>query len=268
VPKACVADDLKHIEIGKTTDKKAFRLQCNLNTDGSTTLEPTACLFQGQEQRIEATFEDANNFYTCKKSEDGLKVITSGCMDQGKRVPLNQQAAHDDLVYMCNSTVNNGARMMPSGCVKDGKQYNVGDSFEVGSLWFNCTRIGSEKVAAKPAGCVNNGKRLNDGDRFSSEEVIQECDINGKPRLIGCAQRDEKGEIVERRVGCTWVEGPEPLQYEWTCRQEGESAKKVQVRCNYKVGGGVYNIEPGCYRVTRSSCERTRTWYSARPFAY
>jgi hypothetical protein len=253
VAKACVADDLKHIDIGSTSDKKAFRLRCTVNSDGSATLEPTACLHQGQEHKVDEQWEDSTNFYTCKKSETELKVITAGCIDQGKRVPLNQQAAHDDFVYVCNGTVNNGARMMPSGCVKDGKQYNVGDSFEAGNLWFNCTRTGSEKVAAKAAGCVTNGKRVNDGDRYSDNEVIQECDISGQPRLIGCAQRDDKGEIVERRVGCTWVEGPEPFQYEWTCRQESNSAKKVQVRCNYKVGGGVYNIEPGCYRVIDKS---------------
>lgn len=254
VAKACVADDLKHIDIGSTTDKKSFRLQCTVNSDGSATLEPTACLFQGQEHKVDEQFEDANNFYSCKKSEDGLKVITAGCIDQGKRVPLNQQAAHDDLVFVCNQTVNNGARMMPSGCVKDGKQYNVGDSFEVGNLWFNCTRTGSEKVAAKAAGCVQNGKRLNDGDQYSDNEVIFECATDlPKPRLIGCSQRDEKGETVTRRVGCTWTEGQEPNQYEWACRQESDSAKKVQVRCNYKVGGGVYNIEPGCYRAIEKS---------------
>jgi len=252
VAKACVADDLKHIDIGSTTDRKTTRLQCTLNSDGSATLEPTACLFQGQEHKVDEQFEDANNFYTCKKSETDLKIVNSGCIDQGKRVPMNQEVTRGDSVMVCTETVNNGAKMVQSGCAQDGKSYKVGDSFESGKNWFNCTRLGREKVSAKLAGCVNNGKRLNDGDRFTENEVISECTIeNGQSniRVISCAQRDDKGEVVERRIGCTWVEGPEPFQYEWACRQDGATAKKVQVRCNYKVGGGVYNIEPGCYRV-------------------
>jgi len=89
---------------------------------------------------------------------------------------------------------------------------------------------------------------------FFVNDVIYECTIDSNKndvRTIGCAQRDEKGEVVERRLGCTWVEGPEPFQYEWACQHDTttNSAKKVQVRCNYKVsGGGVYNIEPGCFR--------------------
>jgi len=259
VPKGCLAEDLKHIEIGSTTDKKTFRLQCTLGSDGLLALEPVACLHQGSEHKVDTQWEDGSNFYTCKKGDNNdLRSVNSGCVDQGKRIPLNEKVTKDELTFVCNETVNNGARLMPAGCVKDGKQYNVGDSFEAGKGWFNCTRTGREKVSAKAAGCVANGKRLNDGDRYTENDVITECTVDaGKPstRTVACAQRDDKGEIVERRLGCTWVEGQEPFQYEWACQHEAatDSAKKVQVRCNYKVGGGVYNIEPGCYRVIEKS---------------
>lgn len=257
VPKGCLADDLKHLEIGSTTDKKTYRQQCVLGSDGLLALEATACLHQNSEHKIDSQWEDATNFYTCKKGDNNdLKTVNAGCMDQGKRVNLNDKVAKDDFVFICNETVNNGAHLMPAGCVKDGKQYNVGDSFENGKFWFNCTRTGREKVAVKASGCVINGKRLNDGDRVTANDVILECAIDNTKtdiRTVGCAQRDDKGEIVERRLGCTWVEGAEPFQYEWACQADGDSAKKVQVRCNYKVGSGVYNIEPGCYRTIEKS---------------
>lgn len=259
VPKGCMADDLKHFEIGSTTDKKTYRLQCTLGSDGNLALVPTGCLQQGSEHKVDTQWEDATNFYTCKKGENNdLLIVNSGCIDQGRRVPLNEKVTKDEFTLVCNETVNNGARLMPDGCVKEGKQYKVGESFEIGKFWFTCTRVGREKVSTKASGCVASGKRLNDGDRYTENEVIIECTIDaGKAstRTVACAQRDDKGETVERRLGCTWIEGQEPLQYEWTCQADPATnlAKKVQVRCNYKVGGGVYNIEPGCYRVIDKS---------------
>jgi len=244
-----MTDDLKRIDIGSTFDKKSYRLTCSLGSDNLLSFEPTACLHQGQEHKVDQEWEDSTNFFTCKRDGKDLRTINSGCVDQGKRVKLNDKITKDDLVMVCNETVNNGARLMPAGCVKEGHEYNVGDSFEVGKFWFTCTRTGREKVVAKSAGCVNNGKRLNDGDRYFENDIIFECRIDEEPVTTGCVQRDEKGEIVERRLGCTWVEGQEPFQYEWACQQDGKSAKKVQVRCNYKVGGGVYNIDAGCFRV-------------------
>jgi len=255
VPKGCMTDDLKKIDINTSVDKKSFRLTCLLDTTTNLlSLDATACLYQGQERKVDQDWEDSANFFTCKRDGKDLHTINSGCIDQGKRVKLNEKIIKDDLVMVCNETVNNGARLMPNGCVKEGKEYNVGESFEVGKFWFTCTRIGREKVVAKPAGCVNNGKRLNDGDRFFDQDVIFECTIDNNKndvRTTGCVQRDEKGEIVERRLGCTWVEGTAPFQYEWACQHDttNNSAKKVQVRCNYNVGGGVYNIDAGCFRV-------------------
>jgi len=254
LPKGCITDDLKRISIDQTADKKTYRVKCTLSNDNLLALEAISCLFQGTEHQIDQQWEDAANFYTCKKDGRDLRTINVGCVDQGKRIPMNEKIVKDDFVMTCNETVNNGARLMPVGCVKDGRQYNVGDSFEIGKFWFNCTRIGREKVAVKSSGCINNGKRLNDGDRFFVDDVIYECAIDSTKndvRTMGCVQRDDKGEIVERRLGCTWVEGQEPFQYEMACQPDTtvNSAKKVPVRCNYKIGTGVYNIDPGCYRV-------------------
>lgn len=253
-PKSCITEDLKHLDIGNTADKKHYRVQCTKNSDDSMSLEPVACLHNGQDHKIDETFVDGANFYKCQRDGTDLKVVNLGCVDDGKQIKLNDQVVKGDFVMVCNETVNNGARLMPTGCVKEGKQYNVGESFEVGQAYFNCTRVGRERVALKAAGCVANGKRLNDGDRYTDNEIIKECRIdNGQMNIqtVACVQRDETGNVVERRVGCTWVEGPAPFQLEMQCQADpaNNSAKKVQVRCNYSVGGGVHTIAPGCYRV-------------------
>lgn len=255
VPKGCVSDDLKHLQIGATFDRKRHRLQCALSSDGLLSFEPVACLQNGAEHKINEEWEEGSNYYNCKKFDDGdVRSVNVGCIDQGRRVPLNTKVTKEDFVYVCNETVNNGARLMQTACTKDGREIDVGETFESGNVWYSCTRTGREKVSAKATGCVNNGKRLNDGDRYFENDVVYECIINNgknEVRAIGCAQRDDRGEVVERKLGCTWVEGPEPFQYEWLCQRDdsGNSAKKVQVRCNYNVGGGLYQIAPGCYRI-------------------
>jgi len=252
VPKGCIAEDLSRISIGGNFDTKQYRKKCSMS-GSDLTYELSGCLSNGQEHKVDETFEDGTNFFVCKSDGAALKIVNQGCVDGGKRVNIKDKVAKDDAQYTCEETVNGGSKLVQSGCVKDGKSFNVGDSFEAGKEWFNCTRIGREKVVAKNAGCVNAGKRLNDGDRYFDNDVIYECTVdNGKTdvRTTGCVQQDG-GSTVERRLGCTWVEGAAPFQYEWTCKHDAgaNTATKVQVRCNYNVGGGVYNIEPGCFRV-------------------
>lgn len=253
VPKGCIAEDLSRISVGANYDKTQYRLKCQLQSDGSLSFEPTGCLQNGQEHKVDEIWDNGNSFYTCKVDGAGLRIINQGCVDGGKRVNLNEKIEKEDGLYLCNETVNSGSKLVQAGCVKNGKQYNPGDSFEDGTAWFNCTRTGREKVVAKIAGCINGGKRLNDGDRYTENGVFHECIVEGgkaTSRASGCAQTDETGNVVERRLGCTWVEGTAPIQYEWECQRDEATgtAKKSQVRCNYKVDGGIYNISPGCYR--------------------
>lgn len=252
VPKGCIAEDLSRLSIGGNYDTKQYRKKCQLK-GSDLSYELVGCLANGQEHKVDETWEDGNNFYTCKTDGATLKVMNQGCVDGGKRVNKKDTVTKDDALYTCEETVNGGSKLVQSGCVKDGKSVQVGDSFESGKAWYTCTRIGREKVTAKISGCVANGKRLNDGDRYPDGDVIYECNADSdkqENRAIACVQ-NEGGAVVERRLGCTWVEGAEPFQYEWACQHDAaaNSAKKVQVRCNYKVGGGVYNIDPGCYRV-------------------
>lgn len=251
VPKGCIAEDLSRLTVGGNYDTKQYRSKCELK-GSDLSYGVVACVANGQEHKVDETWEDGTNFYTCKSDGAKLKIVNQGCVDSGKRVNKKDTVTKADALYLCDETVNGGSKLVQSGCVKDGKTVNVGEAFESGKYWFNCTRTGREKVTARIAGCLANGKRLNDGDRYPENDVIFECNVDANKqevRAIACVQ-NEGGSVVERRLGCTWVEGAEPLQYEWACQHDAaaNTAKKVQVRCNYKVSGGVYQIEPGCYR--------------------
>jgi hypothetical protein len=255
-PKGCIAEDLSRIEVGGHYDNAHYRRSCVASSDGGLTFEATGCVQNGQEHKVSESWEDGTNFYTCKQNAAGaepqLVAENQGCVDSGKRVPKKEKVNKDDGVYSCEETPNGGSKLVQAGCVKEGKAYNAGDAIESGKYWFNCTRIGREKFAVKAAGCVHDGKRLNDGDRYFDGGVIYECTIDNDKtdvRATGCVQNDG-GNTIERKLGCTWVQGTAPTQYEVQCVHDPatNSAKVVQVRCNYNVGGGIYNIDPGCYR--------------------
>lgn len=247
-PKGCVTREQKHVEIGQTTDYRQSRLLCQLSGT-LPSLVAKSCVSQGQERPFGTTFTDGKGAFTCEQGTDEAKITQIGCADGSNPIKYDEKVTKDDGVYVCDKARQS---LVKTGCVKDGKQFNVGDSFEVGNVWFNCTRSGP-----KASGCVNNGKRLNDGDRFQDNDVIYECYIENEQnamRVAGCVQHDGSN-TVERRLNCFWVEGTEPFQYEYTCKKsdDGKSAVKQQIRCNYRKSNGVYSIEPGCYRVIEKS---------------
>jgi len=84
LPKGCMSDDLKHLDIGQTSDKKLYRIKCVLNGE-ILSMEPSACLQFGNEHKIDEQWEDQTNFYTCKKEGTALRTINLGCLDRGKR---------------------------------------------------------------------------------------------------------------------------------------------------------------------------------------
>lgn len=246
VPKGCIAEDLSRLSIGGNYDTKQYRKKCQSGAGGELAYELVGCLSNGQEHKVGESFEDGKNFFTCVTDGGAAKIVNQGCVDGGKRVNKKDTVAKDDGLYACEETPNGGSKLVQAGCVKDGKQYKAGDSFESEKAWFNCTRVGRERVVAKIAGCVNGGKRLNDGDRYTESDVVLECLVEGSAtttRAIACVD----GNKVERKLGCSWNEG----ETEFQCKHDAaaNTATKVPVRCNHLVGGGIFNIDPGCYRV-------------------
>lgn len=269
VPKGCIAEDLSRIAVGGHYDNTKYRRTCTAAGD-SLTFEATGCVANGQEHKAGETFDDGTSFYICKADGDTLTAVNQGCVDGGKRVPLKEKANKDDAVYECQESVSGGSKLVKAGCVKNGKTLAAGESLEDGKFWFNCSKSGRETFSLKAGGCIANGKRLNDGDRYTENDVIFECTIDANKNDVRAVACQSEGN-VERKLGCTWVEGQAPLQYEWRCEHDASAntAKKVQVRCNYNVGGGTYNIEPGCYRTIEKAafgCSQTGTTLNLQSF--
>lgn len=266
VPKGCMTDDGRRIETWQTYDSnKSYRMQCVTDSSGFLAFSYKSCVYEGQEHAPNEQWEDGKYWYTCARDGEYLHITISGCIDEGKRVNINEKVTKGSFIYQCKTTSNGTCSMCPIGCAKNGREYNIGESFAVGDFWYTCTNSDSSgPITIKTVGCVNQGQRLQDGDRYFKNDVVYECTVRNdatEVRPVGCVQKDETGALVERRLGCYWQEGQPPYQYEMTCKYDKDSktAVKIPHRCLYKVTQGAYTIDPGCYQIvekTAVSCEK------------
>lgn len=259
VPRGCLDESGQRIPISGTykTSNQNYKLQCVVDASGNLAFTYKSCVYNGVERAPLEEWEDGKYYYRCERDGDYLRVNPAGCMDQGNRVGLNERVTKGDFIYQCRRSVNGTCSMCPVGCTKNGREYNIGETFELDNLLFSCTNSDSHgPIAIKVVGCIDPVQKthLKDGDRFFKDDVIYECtvrDAMAEVRTVGCVQRNDQGVAIERRLGCYWVEGPAPLQYEMTCKyiEASKTAIKVPFRCTYKVSQGTYTIQPGCYQI-------------------
>jgi len=258
IPKGCWSEEPDHrrINIGDTYDSNGYRMQCIKDGDGYLTFRFKSCVYNGREYQAGEVWDDAKYSYTCSKEGDHLRVEVAGCLDEGRRVDINQKVTKGSFVYQCLKTKNGTCSMCPVGCVKDGREYGIDEAFDRQDYWYTCIRDG-KKLSIKPSGCVNGGRRYQDGEHFNKADVVYQCyarEGEAKTNVVGCVQR-ENGANTERRLGDNWMEGRSPYKYEMTCkeRERDNSAVVVQERCNYDVSKGKFFIEPGCYKIVDQS---------------
>jgi hypothetical protein len=278
VPKGCLDDQRNRIGIGASYDtlSRTFRMQCVLDSNGYLAFTYKSCLVDGREYGPGQEWEDSRYFYRCDREGEYLQINTAGCMDEGRRVTIQERVVKGSFVYQCRRSSVGTCSMCPVACMKYGHEYAIGESFDADNLWYTCAQDGG-RLMIKAVGCLNDRKeRTKDGDRYFKDDVVFECQVREDQvgaRPVGCVQRDEKGTAIERRLGCYWIEGNAPYQYEMTCKEEGTNrAVKVQSRCNYKSPRGTYLLDGGCYQVADQevvACKKVNDQLTLRvvPFA-
>lgn len=244
-PKGCLAEDGHRVEIGATFDTKQYRMQCIKNGDNFLSVIYKACVFQGTEHDVGSQWDDGVAFFACDKQGDNVKVATLGCVDQGKQIKLDDRVAKGDFIYQCKKATDGTPKMNKVGCVQDGKKFNIGETFEGPKFWYTCTDSG-----AKIVGCMYESHRLQSGDHFTKDDMMYTCVVNGEQtdfEPFACLQREENGASIERRVGCSWVEGRGSEAFEYTCKVDSnKKVSKVQAQCVYRAQQGVFKLAPGC----------------------
>jgi len=262
VPRGCMTDDGRRIDLYQTYDtNQNYRMQCILDPSGNPMFTYKSCIYGGLERTANEQWDDGKYWYTCVQEGDYLRVIVSGCIDEGRRVNIDDKVTKGSFVYQCKRSSTNGTcSMCPVACTRNGREYPIGEDFEDGDFWYSCTKEGNVPISSKVMGCVNNGDRVRDGDRYVKNDVVYQCAIRvegSQLRPVACLQKDDSGNAIERRIGDSWVEGQSPFQYDMSCKFEpsSNSAVKVYNRCTYKGSA----LEAGCYELIDNqavACEK------------
>jgi len=155
----------------------------------------------------------------------------------------------DPLWYECRN-----GQLVARGCIgPGGREISTGDTFESGDKFYYCMDRNGV-VTADVIGCVRDNQRLKDGDQIVKESAVYQCNVRGtnpstaELKVAACLSF-ERGTRIERRLGCSWIEGDAPFQHTHTCQEEGNSARRLAVACNYELPNGSFTIDIGCYKV-------------------
>lgn len=251
IPKGCLAEDGHRVDVDATFDTAKYRMQCVKGQDGFLTVVYKACMLQGGEHDVGSQWDDGVAFFTCVKDGNNVRVITLGCVDQGKPMKLDDRVAKGDFIFQCKKATDGTPKMNKVGCVHEGRKYNIGETYDGPKFWYTCTDSGSKIV-----GCMFESHRLSDGDHFTKDDMMYSCKVNGDNTEFvpfACLQKEENGASIERKVGCSWVEGHGSEAYEYMCKSDSSNkATKVQMQCVYRSSKGVFKLQPGCVQLAES----------------
>jgi len=119
VPKGCITDDRRRIEIGQSYDSnKAYRMQCIVDSRGYLSWAYKSCVYEGREHQPNEQWQDDKYYYQCERDGEYLRITVAGCIDQGQRVGINEKVTKGDFVYQCKRTLNSVCSMCPVACKK------------------------------------------------------------------------------------------------------------------------------------------------------
>jgi len=251
IPKGCLTEDGKRVDIDSTYDTAQYRLQCILGKDGFLTVVYKSCMLGGVSHDVGSQWDDGVAYFTCVKEGENVRLITLGCVDQGKPMKLDERVAKGDFIFQCKKATDGTPKMNKVGCLFNGKKYNIGEQYEGPKFWYTCSDSGSKIV-----GCMFETHRLKDGDHFTKDDQMYSCKVDGDQTdfvPFACIQKEENGAQIERKVGCSWVEGRGSEAYEYTCKDIGSNkVSKMQTQCVYRSSLGVFKLHPGCVTVAES----------------
>jgi hypothetical protein len=240
-----LAEDGHRVEVDNTFDSSKYRMQCVLDKDGFLSVVYKACMLQGSSHDVGSQWDDGVAYFTCVKEGDNVRVITLGCVDSGRPMKLDERVAKGDFIFQCKKATDGTPKMNKVGCVFEGRKYNIGEQYDGQKFWYTCTDSGSKIV-----GCMYESHRLQDGDHFTKDDMMYSCKVNGADTdfdAFACLQREENGASIERRVGCSWVEGRGSQAYEYTCKEDSsKKITKLQTQCVYRAPQGTFKLQPGC----------------------
>ncbi|KFD55044.1 hypothetical protein M514_03962 [Trichuris suis] len=251
-PKGCLSADGKQLALWQTFPLSGYQLMCALDKNNLLYFKYVGCVSNGTIYYPTDTWADKSFWYTCRPLGETLIMEVSGCVYKNHRYDIGEDFRKGDFYFQCHRTSTGTVALRPVACHHKGRRYNIGENYEEDKFWYACT-MEAGRAVKKCVGCMHYARRLMDGDRYFIDTAIYECTIrqhHSDHRLVGCVQQDDN-RIIERRLGCQWLEGNAPYKYMLKCaRSQGKEKVKLEtVSCFYQMGEGAYAIPPGCFRI-------------------
>uniref|UniRef100_A0A0N4U2R8 NTR domain-containing protein n=1 Tax=Dracunculus medinensis TaxID=318479 RepID=A0A0N4U2R8_DRAME len=102
-------------------------------------------------------------------------------------------------------------------------------------------------------GCQFRNKRLYDGDRYQKDDTVFECEVRPDKyghKPVGCVVRDERGEAIERILGCRWYQKTKNSKIEQICLLENNKTIVKTLGCVFVYKGyDTLFVYPGTYTI-------------------
>jgi hypothetical protein len=262
-PYACMGDRSgnsagRQLQIGQSETVCDIQFTCQLSSFGEPEKQITGCVHQGQVYTEGQNWDDASTgqYFTCKRASNGyyLQVELSGCYYNGERLSFGQKRGNGKCEMECMRSSSGQASMEVCGCMSaSGQMKEVGETFDNGKYTEYCTKVGQQSCEVKTVGCLHNQQRLNDGDRYFFDDTIYQCEVrpgSEDHKVMGCANTDRNGNMIERLVGCKWYNSDGQNEYEVTCQMadDNKSAYVHPEACIYmRNGRPALYIKPDTY---------------------
>lgn len=115
--KGCLSEQKKRLNAGETFRNGGYVFECFKDDSGRFNTRPKGCVTeQDKEVMPNDTWQDDNYWYKCTMDGDRPKVSVEGCIDDGKRLNMEESVKKGDLVYVCkrNANGNTGFEIYPN----------------------------------------------------------------------------------------------------------------------------------------------------------
>lgn len=246
---ACVVEDGTLLDDGDLLRKGSYLIQCQTSED-SMKLVAIGCLQNGRLLAPGQTLIVDDTYYICTPQTNGnVKLDLAGCVgDNNQLVPLEEILKIESFAFKC--TMKEGKPFLaPYACLYNNKTYLV-DNFAVEGLLMHVCRAANKTMRLETHGCLDHGMQMKENEIFHNDGFIYKCvkkDGYLQSDGIGCLEVSKKN-IVEHMVGEKWLESKEKEKYLVQCAKDEFGVYKKRVQCYFVHDDIALYVDPGCMK--------------------
>jgi hypothetical protein len=113
----CLSEQKKRLSAGETFRNAGYLFECYKDDSGRFNSRPKGCVSEDNKDYMpNDTWQDSNYWYKCTMNGDRPTINVEGCIDDGKRINVEESVKKGDLIYTCkrNANGNTGFDIFPN----------------------------------------------------------------------------------------------------------------------------------------------------------